>query len=384
MRFKAYLVKTLKENLRDWKVLIFTLVFAPSFMFIMYAAYGNSNHSYNIILINRDVPNNESHSQAIIELLEGSKYPDEVHKYKLFFSSNVDESLKKLKNKSADALVVFPTNLSNILDKATLEHTYTPTKLKLYGDPRNSRYAIASIFLLTDFDNYVRSVTKTKVPVDLDEELIGEGKSLTDFDFYVPGIIVFALLNVMYTAGASLIKEIEKGTMKRLVMSKLKTVEFIAAISVIQIAFCLVSMMLALAAALVCGFEFRGSYAAMILIGTASGIGILGLSMITVSFLRSVYDLMTVGVIPYFIVMFFAGIFFPLPPVQIASFGENVLRLNDFLPLSLSVTAFNKVLNFGSGISDIGFELIGISVVSTVYYVIGLVLFRLKHMRLWS
>lgn len=381
MRFKAYLSKTLKENLRDWKVLIFALFFAPCFVLVLYSAYGNSNHSYNVILINHDQADERSHSNAVIKLLQEAKYPDGVPEFKLLLSNDIDASLRKLKNRSADAVAVIPEDLSKTLNEAALNDHYTPTKLMLYGDPRNSRYAVTSILLLTELDTYVRQVTQTRVPVDLEETLIGEGKALTDFDFYVPGIIVMALLNVMFTAGASLIKEVDKGTMQRLVMSRLKTGELFGAIGVIQIGLSLVAMVLALITALICGFEFTGSYPAIILVGALSGVGIIGLALITVSFLKSVYDLMTVGVIPYFFVMFFAGVFFPLPQIQIATFGENVFRLNDLLPLSLSVTALNKVLNFGAGIGDIGFELLGILLVSLAYVGAGLWLFRRRHMQ---
>lgn len=83
---------------------------------------------------------------------------------------------------------------------------------------------------------------------------------------------------------------------------------------------------------------------------------------------------MTVGVIPYFMVMFFAGIFFPLPPLEVMSFGENVIRLN----------AMNKILNSGAGIGDIGFEMTGVAFVSVIYLIIGLAAFRYRHMRLSS
>lgn len=222
-------------------------------------------------------------------------------------------------------------------------------KVKLMGDPRNNRYTIASIFLLTDIDIYNKSVVTTKTPIDWDEELVGNGKALTDFDFYVPGLIVLALLNVIFTAGASLIKEVEKGTMQRLILSRLKGWQFIAAVSVIQVIFCIVAMFLTLQAAILCGFNFQGSYIAFLVIGLISGIAIMGVPMITVSFIKTVYDLLTVGMLPYFIIMLFGGIFFPLPPVTIFSYGDSIFRLNDMLPLSMPVSILNKSLNYGWG-----------------------------------
>ena len=40
MRTLAYLKKTFLENLREWKVLSFALVFAPAFVYMMYGYFG--------------------------------------------------------------------------------------------------------------------------------------------------------------------------------------------------------------------------------------------------------------------------------------------------------------------------------------------------------
>ncbi len=382
MKFISYLVKTLIESIRDWKILIFVMIFAPCFVFGMYAAFGRSNHSYNIEVINNDAAGNGGHSEAVLKLLQETSYTDGVYKYKLHFASDVEEISRRLKSRSADAGIIIPRGFSETLDNAAKKVEYQPLKVKLMGDPRNNRYSIASIYLLTDMDIYNKSVVTTKTPIDWDEELVGNGKALTDFDFYVPGLIVLALLNVIFTAGASLIKEVEKGTMQRLILSRLKSWQFIAAISVIQVIFCIIAMFLTLWAAMLCGFNFQGSYMVFLVIGLISGIAIMGVSLITVSFIKTVYDLLTVGMLPYFIIMLFGGIFFPLPPVAIFTYGDSVFRLNDLLPLSMSVSTLNKSLNYGWGIGELGIDLVGLAVVSILYFIFGLLTFGRRHMRI--
>jgi hypothetical protein len=46
-------------------------------------------------------------------------------------------------------------------------------------------------------------------------------------------------------------------------------------------------MFLTLWAAMLCGFNFQGSYTAFLVIGLISGIAIMGVSMITVSFIKT-------------------------------------------------------------------------------------------------
>ncbi len=50
MRTLAYLEKTFLENLREWKILSLTLVFAPSFVFLMYAYFHAAPSSYTMLV----------------------------------------------------------------------------------------------------------------------------------------------------------------------------------------------------------------------------------------------------------------------------------------------------------------------------------------------
>lgn len=379
MRFVGYLKKTWIENLRDWKILMFALGFAPCFVVILFMMYGSGNQSYSVALINQD--RGIQASQAI-ELIQNSTFESGTLKYKVILNELLEAALEKLKNKTYDAVGIFPPQFTQTLEQANAKKTYDQSKFTLYGDPQNMRYAVASIYLLTDIDNFVIKTTGYKQPVILDEHFVGKGAALTDFDLYVPGIMAFALLNVIFSAGASLIREVEKGTMMRLILSRLKMSEFIGAIGLVQTLLCVISMMLALGTAMTLGFKIKGDPSVILLIGVLSSVGVMGVALLTVSVLRSVYDLMTVGIVPYFIIMFFGGIFFPLPPLTLTQIGNHAFLLNDLLPLSLSVSALNRVMNFGVGFGDLSYELIGITLVSSVYLSIGLAFFYKRHMRL--
>jgi len=56
MRLLSYLVKTFKENLRDWKILSLVLVFGPFFVFLMDAYFGTAAPSYRLIVCQQDAP----------------------------------------------------------------------------------------------------------------------------------------------------------------------------------------------------------------------------------------------------------------------------------------------------------------------------------------
>jgi hypothetical protein len=79
--------------------------------------------------------------------------------------------------------------------------------------------------------------------------------------------------------------------------------------------------------------------------------------------------------------MFFSESMFPLPKVTLLKLGAHTLYANDILSTSLTVKAFNKILNFGAGLKDISFELTGIIVLTLFYLFIGLWVFRRRHLR---
>jgi ABC-2 type transport system permease protein len=69
---------------------------------------------------------------------------------------------------------------------------------------------------------------------------------------------------------------------------------------------------------------------------------------------------------------------FPLPRHELfAGFA-----LNDLLPPTHAVIAMNKIFTYGSGLKDISHELLMLSGLTVVYFVVGLVLFQKKHLKL--
>ena len=55
MKTLTCFIKTFIENLRDWKILIIAIVFAPFFIYLMYMYMGDSGSLvYNVALLNND------------------------------------------------------------------------------------------------------------------------------------------------------------------------------------------------------------------------------------------------------------------------------------------------------------------------------------------
>jgi ABC-2 type transport system permease protein len=118
----------------------------------------------------------------------------------------------------------------------------------------------------------------------------------------------------------------------------------------------------------------------LMVIGILSCLAIIAISVMISAVMRSVFDLVTIGCFPFFILMFFSGGMFPIPTISLVTFGERSINVNDVLPTTHSITAFGKILNQGTGLGDIVFEMGAIVLLTVLFFAFGIWLFTRRHM----
>lgn len=117
MRIMAYLKKTFKENIREWKISILALVFGPFFVYMMYAYFGNATINYTLLTINRDQAVSSSTGRlsagaGLLAQWEKAKYPDGKAMFKVKKIMDPEAGKRELKNRDADLLLVIPVDFS--------------------------------------------------------------------------------------------------------------------------------------------------------------------------------------------------------------------------------------------------------------------------------
>jgi ABC-2 type transport system permease protein len=192
---------------------------------------------------------------------------------------------------------------------------------------------------------------------------------------------VLALIMILFTAAASLVREVDRGTMIRLQLSPLGSFEMLAAVTVSQVLLGVAALGLTYLAAFSVGYRSSGSLGAVLAIGGLATVGVVAISVVVAAFLRTIFELLTVGVFPFFVLMFFSECMFPLPRIPVFSIAGNQVYANDVLPTSPAVRALQRVLNHGAGLGDVGFELAVVAVTSAAYFAFGVWLFRRRHNR---
>ncbi|MBN2345478.1 MAG: ABC transporter permease [Candidatus Aminicenantes bacterium] len=386
MRILAYFQKTFRENLREWKITALTLTFGPFFVYMMYAYFGNATVRYTLLALNRDRPVADAAEATcagddLLRQLQEAAYPDGKAIFKLVRIADEEEGRRQLKNRDADLLLVIPEDFSLRLRRHVERQSADVPRLVQVGDHGSIRFTMAAAF--ADFITYayVSRLAGVTMPLAIDYRSLSLERGPSEFDLYVPALLVLAIIMVLFTAAASLIKEVDKGTLSRLVLSRLGAGEFLGAIAINQVLISTAALGLTYLAALHVGFRSSGSLALLLLVGVLSSLAVVAISLLVAAFMRTIFELLTVGVFPFFILMFFSECMFPLPRLTLFGLAGHSFYANDVLPTALTVKAFNKILNFRAGLGDLGFELVGIAVLTVLYFALGAWLFRRRHLR---
>lgn len=387
MRFTSLIKKALIENFRDWKIIILTLTFAPFFVFLMHMYYGDTTRVYDITVLNRDkgveLEANRifNAGKELISELKTVISPEGKKVFKVYLEDDMEKARQRLNGNLADLVVEIPVDFSRVLLDFKKGGESPPAVVKNYGNPSNIDYIMAAVWCDTIAFQYTAAQTGWKGPLELQSDSIKGTKSLKEFDLFVPGLLVLSLIMLMFTAAASLIKEKDKGTIIRLQISNMKTFEWISAVSIIQVFIGLLALGLAFLSALSVGYETSGSIFSMMVVGLLSSLSVMAISVIVAAVLRTVFDLMTIGTFPFFILMFFSGGMFPLPKLHIFSIGGRWLNANDILPTTHTIRALNKLLNYNAGLDEVLFEIGAIVFLTVLFFIIGIWMFTRRHMR---
>jgi ABC-2 type transport system permease protein len=332
---------------------------------------------YNVVIVNND--ESGVFSKELIRELEKSKTEEGRSILKIQTVIDTVTAKKLIKNKDADLFITIPKDFSGSFNKYLINRNGLLSPLISYGDQANVKYMMAASFIDYIIFGYIGQKTGMEIPMNMKYEFAGRGKSLNEFDLYIPAMLVLSIIMMLFTAGASIVREIEKDTLTRLTLSKLTSFEFMAALSLNQIIIGMICLLLTLLAAFSVGYNTSGSIPLLFLVGILTCFSVISISIITACFIKNMFGLLTLGCFPFFILMFFSDCFMPLPKINLFILAGNQIYLSDVLPTATATRAINKILNYNSGFSDVSFELILILSMSFVYFFIGIWLFRKKY-----
>jgi ABC-2 type transport system permease protein len=387
MKAWTVFLKTMREMLREKWVLGLTLVFAPLFVLLYWMILSGGSTSYSVLVINNDGAVQRSdgstvrHGEDIVDALRSITYADGSPLLKASIAADRAEVERILRNRGAAAFVLIPEDFSQTIQHLEGGDRSVTTQITFGGDLSNPYYMVAVNLALTAIDSYVQEVTGQHPLIGYVEEPLGASAARSEFETYVPASLIFAVIMLIFLASMSVAREIETGTLKRLQLTPISSLDILGGVTGALVLIGILAITLAFFVAVLCGFRSQGPLWVAMLVGAVASLSVIGLGMVVASFTRTVSQAFIVANFPMAMMMFFSGVIYPLPKVTVFTVGTRELGLYDILPPTHAVVALNKVLTLGAGLEEIVYELSALTILSVLYFGIGVILFKKFHLR---
>ncbi|MEA4936159.1 MAG: ABC transporter permease [Paludibacter sp.] len=379
--------KSLKEQIRSYWVLLLTLSMGPFFIFVYFLIMETTKPQYTILIANND--------KGVIIDEQHVNYGNNLIEYFKFFSSdttaiplNIKEVTDKtvgtvsLKSKKADALIIIDDSFSQSILKRKAADTTSVVNIEFVGDLSNTNYLISAVWANEIVNEFALNATNNKRIVHLKETALGNSGTASSFDMFVPGILIVSLIMLMFTASIAFVSEIENKTIIRLKLSKLRVVDFLTGISAVQLLVGIVSVLLTLLTAILLGFRYEGSLLMMIFIAGLTSLSIIAFSLIIAALTKTASEVLVVGNFPMFLFMFFTGAAFPLKSDALFTIVGYPVNIQGLMTPTHAISALNKTLIMNMDFSSIIPEIISIIVLTIIYFIIGGIIFKKRHLKL--
>lgn len=389
MRLWYIFRKSLKEQARDILTLALTLSFAPFFVLLYWLFFSGGSTSYDVLVLNNDVGIQATdntllvHGDSIVAAVETVAYPDGSPMLVVKNVASRGEAEPLLKDRDAEVLLIIPENFSRMIQTMVEGQDSAVSTVTFVGDLTNPYYAVAAIMTYTALEQYIQATTGQQSPIQLHEKALGASAVRTEFELYVPGLLVFAAILLVFLAAMNVAYEVESGTLRRLQITPMTSFELLGGTSASLVLIGVFSLVLTFITAWLLGFRSQGPLWIAILIGAVTTLPIIGVGLMVAAFSKTVTQAFLIANFPLGLFMFFSGAIFPIPQVTLFTFGNRAFGLYDILPPTHAVVALNKVLTLGADFSEISYEVTMLLVLSILYFAAGVWLFKRRHLRSW-
>ena len=386
MKIWHVFLKTCREMLRDWWMLGLTLAFAPFFIYLYWLFAHGGSTSYRILVVNNDLGatmasgERLSAGQGVLAAIDEVTYADGKPMLKAVELHDQAQAESLIKDHEAVAFLVIPEDFSQALAALSAGDRSLSATLVFGGDLTNPYYMIGATLAISAVDAYVQNATGQLPIVQYVEQPLGASAARTEFELYTPGIIITAAILLIFLASMVVAREIEAGTLRRLRITPMTSLDLLGGITAALTLVGVVSVLLTFLTAVALGFHSQGPLWIAILIGALTSLSVIGVGLIVACFSKSVSQAFVIANFPLGALMFLSGAIFPIPKMVIFTFKGQEVGLFDILPPTHAVFALNKVLTLGAGLGEVAYEMTALFVLSAAYFVIGVWLFQRTQM----
>ena len=368
---KALLIagKTLLELVRRPKTLAISLLIPVAFMVIFGLAFGQDAPGTHDVAVRNDDAG--PHGDAFVQRLMGLEHADGTPRFDVTLVETT--AAAGLSDGDNVLLVEVPRGFSGAINTG---RTATVT---LHSDP--AQVAAETARQVTEGVLRAYVADQGNAPTVAFERQVVGAPDRTAFDFIAPGLMVFAILNLVPAAAAVLAREVETGTLDRIRCTPTGAGALLGGVALAQLALAAVSLLLMIVAAALMGFQNQGSFVATYVIAMLAAVSVVGVGMVVAALSDKQDDAANIGVAFAVPASFLSGAFFPVPGVDLLRVGGQTIGLYDVLPTTHATQAMRSVMTFGDGLGDVWGRLLALAVLAVVWFAVGVWLFTMRRMR---
>jgi ABC-2 type transport system permease protein len=371
--------KTLKEQIRDWVTLGLSLSIGAFFVLLYWLMIPSGSTRFGVMVQNLD---SGAQGEQAIQLLESLNYPSGDPLLDVSLVNDQDNAENMLRDRDAEVLLIIPEDFSETLSLAAAGDIKEPAELTLVGDLTNPYYAVGAVMASSVIDEFIQIQTGEFRSVKYNEIALGASGGRSEFDLYIPGILIISVVMLVFTVSMTITYEVEAGTLRRLQMTAMKARDLLIGISLPTVLFGVLSLLLTLMIAIGLGFNSQGSIWLALFIGGMTSVAVVGVGLIVAAFSKSVSQAFIIANFPLIFFMFFSGAVYPIPRINIFEIAGIQVSLYDILPPTHAVVALNKILTLGAGLSEVWYEIVSLILLSLVYFGIGIWIFQQRQLKL--
>ncbi len=384
MKLWAVIRKSFTEQIRQFWILLLTLTMAPFFVGIFYLIYKSSELNIKVSVVNLDRLSQSDpttdYGTELVRFLQSVK--NDTLPVTFREVANRQMAADQIRNKESHAILIIPAGFSDsVRMKQAGKSVRVPFEFS--GNLTETNYMIAAILGVNYVSGFINSATRTAEPYHFTETPAGVSSKLNDFDLAIPGLLILASIMLMFSGAIAFVSEPEKKTMLRLKLSHLNPFTFLAGVTIIQVKVGMISILLTLGAAFLFKFDFSGSFWLFLLVCLLTCLSITGFSLILAGLTKTVNEVLIVGNFPLFLFMFFSGTMFPIQGATLFMIGHYRFTLPGLMSTYHGTDALKQVLIYQSGLTEIWPQLVSLTGLTLLYFLIGYLIYRKRHMEVF-
>jgi ABC-2 type transport system permease protein len=370
IRRSLSIAKRVFRGLKNDRRLLALMFVAPVLaMFVFGLAFSGDVKDVSVVVVNNDEGFQVSGSSATMSISQMivSNFDEEV--LTVDYVDGVEAGVRRVEEGQAYALIVFPEHFSRDVYLKTQDPSYTgSTTIEVRQDKSNVNVANAVTKSVSDAVLKTMEDAGREAPITLDTEDAIYGKDAKFMDFFVPGIMSFAvfLITTLLTL-VSFVGERTSGNLERLLATPLRESEIVAGYA---IAFTVVGMLqtiiLLVIGVTVFDIMIVGNIVLAFLVIVLLAIVSLSLGILLSSLAKreaQAIQFFPIIVLPTFLL---AGIFWPVEAIP------SWLRPFSYLiPPTYAVDATRSVMLRGWGFGEIWIDIVALFGFAVAFLVIA-------------